>query len=92
MTRSKTLDQIRCYIYCINLATNFKQRKAVQTEYYFQSEPTQASLRCGVCDVLVADVDGFLHPVLAVGPPQNGSSGWVSREVREIAPLLYGIQ
>ena len=48
--------------------------------FYHQSMPAQASLRCCVCDVVVADVDGILHPVLAAGSPQDGSGGWVSHK------------
>ena len=40
--------------------------------------PAQASLRRSVRNVVVADVDGILHPVLAAGSPEDGSGGWVS--------------
>ena len=55
------------------------ERTNTEDEVYLQSMPAEASLRSCVCDVVVADVDGLLHTVLAAGPPQDGRRGWVSK-------------
>ena len=59
-------------------------QRYVLLKIYHQSLPAQASLRCCVCDVVVADVDGILHQVLAAGSSEDGRRGWVSKSSRQL--------